>query len=183
GLPCGQVLVRLLVPAARVGTRVLAVTARPTGLAARPRTGRGSTCRAAARRRRAHPHPGRRRQRSRPVPGQRSRGDALPTTAAHVGAGATRCGREGPLREPGDGAVRSPARRRARGRARRRRTLAAADPTGAGGRADHRAHRPTGPTVTDVIARAEEIADRLLFPAALATDRAELLPVGNLDAL
>jgi len=37
--------------------------------------------------------------------------------------------------------------------------------------------------VTDVIARAEEIADGLLFPAALATDRAELLPVGNLDAL
>ena len=37
--------------------------------------------------------------------------------------------------------------------------------------------------MTDVIARAEEIADGLLFPAALATDRAELLPVGNLDAI
>lgn len=35
----------------------------------------------------------------------------------------------------------------------------------------------------DAVERAEAIAERVLFPAALRTDRAELLPVANLDAI
>lgn len=37
--------------------------------------------------------------------------------------------------------------------------------------------------VTEPVAIAEELAEQVLFPAALTTDRAELVPIENLDAL
>ncbi len=43
------------------------------------------------------------------------------------------------------------------------------------------AQMSSGPT--NAVARAQEIAESILFPAALETDRSDLLPVSNLDAL